>query len=46
MNPTHMPGNEPDPDDMATRPDVGSPSDEPLHPVLPDEEADRLANFA
>jgi hypothetical protein len=46
MNPTHIPGNEPDPGDMSTEPGIGMPVDSPAVHDLPDDEADALGNFA
>ena len=46
MNPPHVPGNEPDPSDMSTDPGSGLPDDHPLDHDLPDDEADKLGNFA
>jgi len=46
MNPTRIPGNEPDAGDMSTDPDTGIPSDHPAEHDLPDDEADKLGNFA
>lgn len=43
MTPTH-PGNEPDPGDMSAVPDVGTEQPEPHD--LPDDEAEKLGNFA
>lgn len=45
MNPTHIPGNEPDPGDMSTEPDR-TPADLPHDHGLPDDEAEKLGNFA
>lgn len=46
MNPTHIPGNEPDPGDMSTEPGTGTPDDHSHDHGLPDDEADKLGNFA
>jgi hypothetical protein len=46
MNPTQIPGNEPDPADMSTDPAVPTPNGQPSEHDLPDDEADRLGNFA
>ena len=46
MNPTRIPGNEPDPGDMSTEPGIGMPNDNPAEHDLPDDEADKLGNFA
>ena len=45
MNPTHIPGNEPDPGDMSTEPGTTTP-DVPTDHGLPDGEAEELGNFA
>lgn len=45
MNPTRIPGNEPDPGDMSTEPGVGLPAEQDDHHVLPDD-ADKLGDFA
>ncbi|RYE96931.1 MAG: hypothetical protein EOO77_40030 [Oxalobacteraceae bacterium] len=46
MNPTRIPGNEPDPGDMSTEPSFGTPSDNPAEHDLPDDDADKLGDFA
>ena len=46
MNITRIPGNEPDSDDMATEPGAGVPHDGSKTHELPEEEADKLGNFA
>jgi hypothetical protein len=46
MNPTRIPGNEPDPGDMSTEPNTGAPNDQPAKHDLPDDEVDKLGNFA
>ena len=46
MSPTRIPGNKPDFGDMSTDPGVETPSDHPAEHDLPDEEADKLGNFA
>ena len=46
VNPTRIPGNEPDPGDMSTEPGTGVPNDQPSTPDLPDEDAEKLGNFA
>lgn len=46
MNPTRIPGNEPDPGDMSTEPGTGGPADQPGTLDLPDEDAEKLGNFA
>lgn len=45
MNPTHIPGNEPDPGDMSTERGT-SPTEPPADHGLPDDEAEKLGNFA
>lgn len=45
MNPTRVPGNEPDPGDMSTEPFRDTPADGPDNHDLPDE-ADTLGDFA
>ena len=44
MNPIHIPGNEPDPGDLSTKPGT-TPVDLPDH-GSPDAEAEELSNFA
>ncbi len=46
MNTTRVPGNEPDPGDMSTEPGTEPPNDESKKHDLPDDEADKLGNFA
>ena len=46
MSPTRIPGNEPDPGDMSTEPGYGTPSDNPAEHDLPDDDADKLGDFA
>lgn len=46
MNPTRIPGNEPDPGDMSTEPGFDTPADAPTKPDLPDEDAEALGDFA
>ncbi len=46
MNTTRVPGNEPDPDDMTTEPGTQPPNDETKKHDLPDDEAEKLGNFA
>jgi hypothetical protein len=46
MNPPRIPGNEPDPGDMSNDPSIPTPSNQPSEHDLPDEEADKLGNFA
>lgn len=41
-----IPGNEPDPDDMSTEPAFGKSDDNTAEHELPDEEIDKLGNFA
>ena len=43
---TRVPGNEPDPGDMSTEPGVEAPTDESKKHDLPDDEAEKLGNFA
>jgi hypothetical protein len=45
MNPTRIPGNEPDPGDMSTEPGIGAPNDQSEHHDLPDD-AEKLGDFA
>lgn len=45
MNPTRIPGNEPDPGDMSTEPETGTPNGNPNNHDLPDE-AENLGDFA
>lgn len=45
MNPNHIPGNEPDADDMSTEPGTTLP-DESVDHSLPDGEAEKLGGFA
>jgi hypothetical protein len=45
MNPTRIPGNEPDPGDMSTEPGT-TPNDQPERHDLPDEDAAKLGDFA
>lgn len=42
MDPTRVPGNEPDPGDMSTDPNTGPPDEH----GLPDDEAETLGDFA
>lgn len=44
MDPTRIPGNEPDPGDMST--DPGTDTDTPNEHGLPDDEAEALGDFA
>jgi len=46
MNPTRIPGNEPDPGDMSTEPGTGAPNDQPESHDLPDDDAEKLGDFA
>ncbi len=46
MNPSRIPGNEPDPGDMSVEPGMPAPVSEPEEHSLPEEEADKLGNFA
>jgi len=46
MSPTRIPGNEPDAGDMSTEPGFGTPSDNPAEHNLPDDDADKLGDFA
>ena len=46
MDPPHIPGNEPDPGDMSLEPGTEIPDDQSLDHGLPDDEADKLGNFA
>lgn len=46
MNPTRIPGNEPDAGDMSTEPTTPTPADQPSEHDLPDDQADKLGNFA
>ena len=45
MIPNHIPGNEPDADDMSTEPDIGLP-DGPHNHDLPEDEAETFGSFA
>ena len=45
MNPTRIPGNEPDPGDMSAEPGTGPPNDKLENHDLPDE-AENLGDFA
>ena len=45
MNPTRIPGNEPDPGDMSTEPGTAAPNDQPENHDLPDD-AEKLGDFA
>lgn len=46
MRSTRVPGNEPDPGDMSVEQGIPTPQSEPGEHGLPDEEADKLGNFA
>ncbi len=46
MNPTHIPGNEPDPGDMATDPDSVELDERPVQHDLPEDDAETLGDFA
>jgi hypothetical protein len=46
MNMTRVPGNEHDPGDMSTEPGAEAPNDETKKHDLPDDEAEKLGNFA
>ena len=46
MNMTRVPGNEPDPGDMFTEPGLEAPTQETETQDLPDDEAEKLGNFA
>jgi hypothetical protein len=46
MNTTRLPGNEPDPADMSIPPATDAPTDDPHKHDLPDDEAEKLGNFA
>jgi hypothetical protein len=46
MNMTRVPGNEPDPGDMSTEQGTEAPNDETKTHDLPDDEAEKLGNFA
>ena len=41
MSPTHIPGDEPDADDVSTEPGMGTPDDRPAEHDLPDDEAEK-----
>jgi hypothetical protein len=45
MNPTRIPGNEPDPGDMSTEPGTRKPNENPGQHDLPDD-AEKLGDFA
>jgi hypothetical protein len=46
MNPTRIPGNEPDAGDMSTEPGTRGPDDQPQRHDLPDDDAEKLGDFA
>lgn len=46
MNPSRIPGNEPDPGDMSTERGPGAPSEKPIEHGLPDDDAEKLGDFA
>lgn len=46
MNKPRIPGNEPDPDDMSPEPSIEAPDGEKKRHDLPDDEAEKLGNFA
>lgn len=46
MNPTRIPGNEPDPGDRSTEPGADAQNPQPETHDLPDDEAEKLGNFA
>jgi hypothetical protein len=46
MNTPRIPGNEPDPGDMSTEPGTEPPNDRAKNHDLPDDEAEKLGNFA
>lgn len=46
MNPSRIPGNEPDPGDMSTERGPGAPSEMPIEHSLPDDDAEKLGDFA
>jgi hypothetical protein len=46
MNMKSVPNDEPDPGDMSTEPDVEAPNDGRKTHDLPDDEAEKLGNFA
>ncbi|UUL83179.1 hypothetical protein [Sphingomonas qomolangmaensis] len=46
MNTTHIPGNEPDPGDMATEPGIEIPVNQPENRDLPEDDAESLGDFA
>ncbi|ONF96052.1 hypothetical protein [Sphingomonas jeddahensis] len=46
MGPSPVPGNQPDPDDMFTDPGVGGPGGLPDEHGLPEDDAEKLGDFA
>jgi hypothetical protein len=46
MNMTRIPGNEPDPNDMSTEAGTEAPDEQTKKHDLPDDEAEKLGNFA
>ena len=46
MNPIHILGNEPDPGDMSTEPAIPTPNTQPSEHDLPEDEAEKLGDFA
>lgn len=46
MSPTRTAGNEPDPGDMSTEPGFGPPSDNSAEHDQPDDDVDKLGDFA
>jgi hypothetical protein len=46
MNLIHIPGNEPDPGDMSTEPAIPTPNTQPSEHDLPEDEAEKLGDFA
>ena len=46
MNPTRTPGNEPDPGDMSTESGTDAQDQQSDKHDLPDDEAEKLGNFA
>lgn len=46
MNPSRIPGNEPDPGDMSVEPGMPAPASDPDEHGLPQGDADKLGDFA
>jgi hypothetical protein len=46
MGPSPVPGNQPDPDDMSTDPGVRTPDGPPNEHGLPEDDAEKLGDFA